>query len=328
MKAIICSKLSGFENLTIEEIKPPILASGEVLVEVSKVALNFFDTLITKGQYQDKPPLPFSPGGEISGIVKDVSPEVRNFSIGDRVMAYVGWGGLQQQVTVNAEKAIKIPDNVTDELAAAVSITYGTAMHGLMERANIKENDTVVILGAAGGAGLAAIEVAKAIGAKIIAVASTEEKIALAISYGAHDGILSGSSDLKTEIKSKTNNKGADIIYDCVGGDLAEPCLRALNWHGRYLVVGFASGTIPSLPLNLVMLKGCHVSGVFWGRFIKEQPEEHAKLMQQLLSWCENGQITPHIHKVYPFEETVSALRIIAERQAEGKILIDMQTSK
>ncbi len=328
MKAIICNKLNGTEGLNLETIDLPNAKTGQLKVEVSYAAINFFDTLITRGRYQVKPELPFSPGGEISGRVKEIGSGVSGFAIGDRVMANIGYGGLREQVTAEAEKFIKIPDGVDDQVAAAVSITYGTAMHGLIERANLKAGEYVVIIGAAGGAGLAAIDIARVRGAKIIAIASTEEKLKIAKAYGAEFGILSTSPDIKGEIKSITNGDGADVVYDCVGGDLSEPSLRALKWGGRFLVVGFASGTIPNLPLNLVLLKGIHVSGVFIGRFIKEQPRDYQTLMQELLEWCAAGEIRPHINKIYSLEDAKVALQEIENRRAEGKYLISINSSE
>ena len=324
MKALLCKTLDGHQNLTVEEVPAPTRASTEALIDVKLTALNFFDTLITKGQYQEQPPLPFSPGGEVAGVIREVPEGNSDFSIGDRVMAYTGWGGLQQQLCLPLKKLIKIPEGISDEVAASLMITYGTAMHGLNERAHLQSGQMVVILGAAGGAGLAALEVARAKGAKVIAVCSEDEKCQLTAERGADISLNSTTCDLKQELKRITRGDGVDVVYDCVGGDLAEPALRALKWNGHYLVVGFASGKIPSIPLNIIMLKGTNVQGVFLGRFIKEQPKAFKAQVQQLLEWAEAGQIKPHIHKIYPLAETVEALDQLASRKARGKILIQV----
>lgn len=322
MRAILCKDLTGYQNLTLNEVETPAPAPNEALVKVTVTALNFFDTLITKGEYQFKPELPFSPGGEIAGTIEQLGANVKGLNIGDRVMAYIGSGGLREQIAVSSEKLFKIPDDVSDEVAASLSITYGTAMHGLIDRAALKPNQTVAITGAAGGAGLAAVEIARAIGANPIAIASSDAKINLAKDHGASAGIVSGDETLKQKLKAFNEGEGVDVIYDCVGGELAEPTLRALKWNGRYLVVGFASGDIPKIPLNLVLLKGIHISGVFWGRFIKEQPDDFKNHIHQLLVWSQNKILNPHIEAIYPLEQTIEALGVLANRKATGKILI------
>ncbi len=324
MKAILCKELTGYKNLTLEDSPEPTLKSGEVLVEVEITALNFFDTLITKGQYQFKPDLPFAPGGEIAGRVNAVADDVSGFNRGDRVMAYIGWGGCQQLVAVKASDLIHIPDAISSKEAASLIITYGTAMHGLVDRANLKAGQNIAILGAGGGAGLAAVEIAKALGATIIAVASSNEKCELAQSQGAQMALNVTNEDLKTGLKQLTKGEGVDVVYDCVGGDLAEPALRTVKWNGRYLVVGFASGEIPAIPLNLIMLKGINVQGVFFGRFLEQQREDFQAHISQLLNWVEAGVLTPHVSAVYPLAETVNAIEVLANRKARGKILIDV----
>ena len=328
MKAVLCQSLTGYQDLTIESVTPPEPGEKEALIDVKMVALNFFDTLITKGKYQFKPELPFSPGGEMAGVIAKNNDDSAALKAGDRVMGYPGWGALRQQITMPASKLIKLPDAISFETAASLMITYGTAMHGLADRAKASKGDLVAVLGAGGGAGLAAVEIAAALGATVIAIASDQPKLDLATKHGASLTLNSSSGDLKQSLKdiAKQNGKpgGIDIIYDCVGGDLAEPSLRALSWGGRYLVVGFASGDIPKIPLNLVMLKGIHLQGVFWGRFIEEQPEDYTAHMQQLLTWVEEGTLTPHIDAVYPLAETVDALDRLASRKAQGKLLISL----
>jgi len=324
MKAVLCKELTGYENLSLEDIDSPSLGDDEVLIGVKIAALNFFDTLITKGKYQFKPDLPFSPSGEIAGIVRKVGRNVTGFDVNDRVMAYIGWGGLQEQIAVGAEKLTKIPSGVGDDVGAGLIITYGTAMHGLVDRAKVRRGDTVVVLGASGGAGLAAVEVAHALGARVIAVASDDEKLQLTKEHGADLTVNSKQQDLKTTLKSLTEGQGVDVVYDCVGGELAEPCLRAVKWNGRYLVVGFASGDIPAVPFNLIMLKGIHVQGVFFGRYLEEQPSDYQRDVGQLLKWVEEGAIRPHLEAVYPLTETKTALGILAQRKAKGKIVIQV----
>lgn len=327
MKAVLCSTVSGYQDLEIKEINEPVLESGKALVDIKFAALNFSDTLITKGKYQFKPDLPFSPGGEFAGIIRQIDDNRSGLKPGDRVMAYPCWGALQETIAINADKLIKLPESIGLDVAASLMITYGTAMHGLIDRAKIQPGETVAVLGAAGGAGLAAVEIANAAGAEVIAVASSEEKLELAKNHGAVGAINSASADLKEALKSyvgENGHKGVDVLYDCVGGTLAEPALRALNWNGRFLVVGFAGGEIPKMPLNLIMLKGIHVQGVFWGRFIEEQPEDFKAHMQQLLSWVAGGAIKPHIDKVYPLHQTVEALDRLTARKSKGKILISM----
>ena len=324
MKAVLCKELTGYENLSLEDIDFPSLEEDEVIIEVTVAALNFFDTLITRGNYQFKPDLPFSPSGEIAGIVRQVGCNVQGFEVNDRVMAYIGWGGLREQIAVKASKLTKIPKGVSDEIAAGLIITYGTAMHGLVDRAKVSAGDTVAVLGAAGGAGLAAVEVAHALGARVIGVASDQEKLQLTKEHGAHLTVNSKTQDLKTSLKDLTDGLGVDVVYDCVGGSLAEPALRAVKWNGHYSVVGFASGDIPQVPFNLIMLKGIHVQGVFFGRYLEEQPGDYQRDVEQLLKWVEDGAISPHVEAVYPLTETKTALGILAQRKARGKILIQV----
>lgn len=328
MKAVLCQSLTGYQDLTIESITPPEPADNEALIDVKMVALNFFDTLITKGKYQFKPELPFSPGGEMAGVISKLGDSASSLKPGDRVMGYPGWGALREQITMPANKLIKLPEAISFETAASLMITYGTAMHGLADRGNAGKGDLVAVLGAGGGAGLAAVEIAAALGATVIAVASDQPKLDLAMKHGATLTLNSSDGDLKQNLKNLASENGKpggiDIVYDCVGGDLAEPALRGLNWGGRYLVVGFASGDIPAIPLNLIMLKGIHVQGVFWGRFIEEQPDDYKAHMQQLLNWVEEGTLTPHIDAVYPLEETVAALDQLASRKARGKLLVSV----
>ena len=325
MRAVQFNEFSGIDALELKEVDEPSPKPGEVVVKVTAVGLNFFDTLVLRNKYQFTPQLPAAPGGEIAGIVEAVGEDVSDLAIGQRVMAHVGGNGCQERLAVDSARVIPIPDGVSDDVAAGVSVTYGTAMHGFKDRARLQPGETVAVLGAAGGAGLAAVEIAKLMGAHVIAVASSKKKIALAMRHGADEGIEYRSSDLKKTLKVRTAPRGLDVLYDCVGGDAAEPSLRALGWKGRYLVIGFASGDIPRLPLNVIMLKGCDVLGVFWTAFVDREPEAHRANMLQILEWCREGRLKPHIHGTYPLAETKEALRVIQEREASGKVIVRPQ---
>ncbi|WP_310622071.1 NADPH:quinone oxidoreductase family protein [Flexibacterium corallicola] len=322
MKAIICKQYGPASDLVLEDLPEPELGPSQVRIKVKATALNFFDTLLVKGKYQYKPEPPFSPGGEFAGIVDEVGSEVSTVQKGDAVIAYMIWGAAQETLVVEADKLTLIPDGVNYDHAAGLMITYGTAIHGLRGRGDVKPCETVAVLGASGGAGLAAVEVAKAMGAHVIACASSQDKLKVAQEHGADELINYSDEDLKGTLKKLTNGKGVDVVYDAVGGDLAEPALRAMAWRGRYLVVGFASGDIQSFPANLTLLKGCDVRGVFWGRAIDEEPEEHKKDMLQLLDWLKSGSIRPRIHAVYSFEDFEKAFDEISSRRAKGKVIL------
>jgi NADPH2:quinone reductase len=323
MKAALCKTLDGPKALTIEDIAPPSAKTGEALVRVTAVGLNFADTLITKGKYQFKPELPFSPGAEIAGVIEQPvagSP----LQAGQRVTAYVGWGGAAELVAVPAEMLVPVPDAVPDAVAAGLSVTYGTAMHGLKDRGQLKSGETIVVTGAAGGAGQAAVEVAALMGARVIAVASSPEKLAMAREAGASDGILFPGSDLKTAVRDLTGGKGADVIYDCIGGDAAEPLLRALTWKGRFLVIGFAAGEIPKFPLNLLLVKGVSAIGVFWGEAIRRDPKSHRDGMAEVLGWVAAGKLKPRMQATFPLEKITEALAILENRSAQGKLVLTL----
>ncbi|MAA99462.1 MAG: NADPH:quinone oxidoreductase [Stappia sp.] len=322
MKAVLCERLGGPETLVIAEIARPEPGPGEVLVSVAAAALNFFDTLIIEGRYQFRPELPFSPGAEFAGTVIAVGEGVELFEPGDRVMGYVRWGAVREAVIASEDDLVPVPDAVPLEAAAGLSVTYGTTLHAYRDRAGLAEGETVAVLGASGGVGLAAVEVAKAMGARVIACASSAEKLALAREHGADELVNYDEEDLKLRLKELTHGAGVDVVYDPVGGRYTEQALRATGWRGRYLVVGFAAGDIPKLPLNLVMLKGCDVLGVFWGDAIVREPDEHRDSMAQLLDWVASGTIVPHVDGIYPLEETPLALRRLAERKARGKVII------
>jgi NADPH2:quinone reductase len=325
MRVAQFSEFGGPQALRLEETAEPSPGLDDILIRVTAVGLNFFDTLLLRNQYQMSPPLPFSPGAEIAGIIESVGANVPDFKLGHRVVAYVGGNGCREKVVTKAKNAVLIPDGVSDEVAAGITITYGTALHGLKDRADLQAGETVAILGAAGGAGLAAVEIAKLMGARVIAVASSGDKLAFAREHGADEGINYETEDLKTRLKQLTKPKGVDVLYDPVGGAYAEPSLRAMSWEGRYLVLGFASGTIPRIPLNLVMLKGCAIIGVFWTAFVERYPEKHRANMIQLLDWCQQGLISPHIHASFALVETATALSLIEGRKVTGKVIVNPQ---
>jgi NADPH:quinone reductase len=324
MKAALCKSLDGPAGLVVEEIAVPQPGSGEVLIAVKAAALNFFDTLITRGKYQARPELPFSPSAEVAGVVEALGPGVSGVKVGDRVMAYLGWGGAREKVIAKAEALVAIPAGVSDEVAAGVSVTYGTAIHGLKDRAHLRGGETVAVLGAAGGAGLAAVEIAKLMGARVIAVASSPEKLAVTREHGADEAVNYGSCDLKEGLQALTGGRGVDVVYDCVGGDSSEAALRATAWQGRFLVVGFASGDIPKVPLNLLLLKGCEAIGVFWGEAVKRDPGRHRANMRQVLDWVAAGRLNPRIHGTYPLSEIREAIAVLDRREAVGKVVLTL----
>lgn len=324
MKAVLCERLGAPEDLVVRDLATAAPGPGEVVVRVRAAALNFFDTLLIRGKYQFRPEPPFSPGAEFAGTVSAVGEGVELFEPGDRVMGYIRWGAVREEVLATEKDLVALPDGVGFEQAAGLSVTYGTTLHAFKDRAGLRPGETVAVLGASGGVGLAAVELAKTMGARVIACASSAEKLALARAHGADDLVNYGEEDLKLRLKALTDGRGVDVVYDPVGGTYAEAALRATGWRGRYLVIGFAAGEIPKLPLNLVMLKGCDVLGVFWGEALVREPEAHRQNMEQLLGWVLDGQITLHVHGVFPLEETPQALRELADRKAQGKVIIRM----
>jgi NADPH2:quinone reductase len=324
MKAALCKRLDGPDALVIDDIPCPEPGPGEVRIRVRTAALNFFDTLITRGKYQVKPALPFSPSGEIAGVVDAMGPSVAGLSPGMRVAAYLGYGGAREMVVTPAERVIPIPDGVSDEVAAGISVTYGTAIHALKDRAHLLPGETVAVLGASGGAGLAAVEIARLMGARVIAAASSEEKLAICRAHGADDTVDYATVDLKDALRAKTGGRGVDVVYDCVGGPYAEPALRATAWLGRYLVVGFAAGDIPRLPLNLLLLRGCDARGVFWGESVRRDPAGHRANMIDVLSWVAAGRFEPHVHAVYPLDRIAEAIAVLDRREATGKVVLSI----
>ncbi len=330
MKAVLCKEFGPPEKLVLEELPTPEPAAGEVLLEVHACGVNFPDVLIIQDKYQFKPPLPFAPGGEVAGVVTGLGDGVTGLSVGDRVIGSTGWGGMAEEITVEAGRCTPIPNTMDFVPASAFLMTYGTSHYALKHRAHLKAGESLLVMGAAGGVGLAAVELGKVMGAKVIAAASSEEKVAIAKEHGADEGIVypSGSLDrgqqkeFSEQIKALTGGQGADVIYDPVGGDYAEPALRATNWEGRYLVIGFAAGDIPRVPLNLALLKGCQIVGVFWGAYTGRSPEQHRENVQELLRWYAEGKLKPHISATYPMEKAAEAINDLMYRRATGKVVV------
>ena len=324
MRAVLCTEHGFPESLTITEVPDVTPGPGQVVIHVGAAGVNFPDTLIIQNLYQFKPELPFSPGGEVAGTVGALGDGVDHVAVGDRVIAFPGWGGFAEQVVVEARTVIPIPDSMPTDIAAAFVMTYGTSYHTLKDRADPKPGETLLVLGAAGGVGLAAVELGKAMGLRVIAAASSDEKLAVCREHGADEIINYSTEDLKTRAKELTGGAGVDIVYDPVGGDYTEAALRATAWQGRLLVVGFASGPIPKIPLNLTLLKGCDIRGVFWGSFAARDPKANARNLNDLVAMFDAGSIKPYISARYPLEETGAALRSVMDRKAMGKIVIEL----
>ncbi len=332
MKAVLCRSFGPPENLEIGDVPEPTLGPGQIRLDVKACGVNFPDVLIIQNMYQFKPELPFSPGGEVAGVVSEVGEGVTLVKPGDRVIGSTGWGGFAEQVVIQERQAIPIPSVMPMPEAAAFIMTYGTSHYALKDRAMIQPGESLLVLGAAGGVGLAAVELGKVMGAKVIAAASTEEKLEVCRRHGAHETLLypSGNMDraqqkeLSIQIKALTGGDGADVVYDPVGGDYAEPAIRATNWNGRFLVIGFAAGEIPRIPLNLTLLKGCQIVGVFWGDFVRRFPERNAEHVAELMQWYTEGKIRPHVSSLYRFDQYAQALNELAERRAKGKVVLQV----
>lgn len=324
MKAVLCKAWGPPESLVIEDVQAPACGPGKVRIRVQAVGINFPDCLMIEGKYQFKPEFPFSPGGELSGTITEVGDGVTDVKVGDRVSAGGGHGGLAEEIVVDARTVRTVPENMDMVTAAAWSTTYGTSYHALKQRANLQPGETLLVLGAAGGVGLAAVELGKAMGARVIAAASSEEKLQAAREAGADECIDYSDGELKEKVKALTDGKGADVIYDPVGGPLFDQCLRSINWNGRILIVGFVGGDIPRAPTNLILLKGCQLVGVFYGSFTQREPQANAQNWDELRDLFTSGKIKPRISQVYPLEETAAALRCLTERQAIGKVVVEV----
>jgi len=322
MKAVVCKAWGLPETLVVEDLPDVTPGPGQVAIDVKAAGVNFPDVLIIQGKYQFKPELPFTPGSELSGIVSAVGDGVTSVKPGDRVIAFTASGAFAQQVVVPQQAIMPMPPGMDFDTAAAVTLTYGTSHHAVVDRAALQPGETMLVLGAAGGVGLAAIEIGKALGARVIAAASSEEKLAVCREHGADVTIDYSTQDLREAIKAATDGKGPDVIYDPVGGEYAEPAFRSIGWRGRYLVIGFANGEIPKLPFNLMLLKGASVVGVFWGEFAKREPAANAKAMRQLMGWMAEGKVRPHVSARYPLGQTAQALNDMAARKVTGKVVI------
>ncbi len=322
MKALLCSNLGPINTLSVKDVATPIIESHQVLVTVKAASINFPDALIVQGLYQLKPPLPFSPGFELSGVITELGADVIGWQVGDRVMASVDYGAFAEQCAVDAQRLIALPSTLSFTYGAALTLTYGTALHALKDRAHTKTSDTVLILGAAGGVGTAAIQVARQLGARVIAAASTDEKTALCRELGADEIINYTTESLKDRIKALTGNKGVTVVLDSIGGEHSETALRALDWRGRFLVVGFAVGTIPCMPLNLALLKEREILGVFWGAAASREPAQHQENMRLLQTWLDAKHIAPVISEEVSLNGATAAMERMANREITGKVVI------
>ena len=322
MKALLCRQLTGIDDLKVEDVPQPAPGPDEVLVAVKAAGVNFPDVLLAQGKYQFRAPLPFAPGFELAGMVRSVGSNVKDVRPGERVQAIVDHGAFAETALVPASRIMKLPEGADYESAAALVFTYGTSYHALKDRANLQRGETLLVLGAAGGVGLAAVELGRLMGARVIAAASSAEKLAVCKDWGASETIDYTKDDLRERLKSLTGGKGVDVVCDPVGGPYSEPALRSLAWKGRHLVIGFTAGEIPKIPLNLPLLKGCSIVGVYLGGLIQAEPEANRENSRQLLEWLAAGKLKPHISARYSLKEGIEALREVQERRAKGKVVI------
>ncbi len=335
MKALVCNQYGPPENLVVNDIPSPTPSVGDVIIDVIGAAVNFPDLLVIENKYQIQPPLPFSPGSEVVGIISAIAEGVEHLKVGDRVIGLCLTGGFREQISISALACIKIPDDISFRNAATLGLAYGTTIYALKDRANIQPQDTLLVTGASGGVGLAAVQIGKAMGATVIAAASSNEKLNICKQHGATH-LLKYAKQLDDKESQRNFSKqiksfgtgGVDVVYDPLGGNYAEPAIRTMNWNGRYLVVGFATGQIPSIPMNLPLLKGCSLSGVFWGEFVKRHPELNQANFEYLFELIRNKALTPHIASVYPLEQTPQALYQLQSRTSSGKILIAVDSNR
>ena len=328
MKAVLSKAPGGPETLVLEDVPSPVAGPGQLVLDVKAIGVNYPDVLIIQDQYQFKPERPFSPGGEVSGVIKSVGEGVTHLKPGDRVIGSTGWGGMAEEIALDAQRCIPIPDDMPFDEAAAFIMTYGTSHYALKDRGQVKPGESLLVLGAAGGVGLAAVELGKAMGMTVIAAASSQKKVDLAMSKGAEKGLVypTGTLDrgqqkaLSEEIKA-LGGGGVDVIYDGVGGDYAEPSLRAMNWDGRFLVIGFPAG-IPKMPLNLTLLKSCNIVGVFWGAYVARDPKGNQANTADLFRMYSEGKIRPHVSNTFPLEKASDAIVELMERRAQGKVVV------
>ncbi len=332
MKALLCTHYGPPEEMELKEVPSPKAGKNQVVVSVKACGVNFPDVLMIQDKYQFRPALPFPPGGEVAGVVKELGEGVSNVKIGERVCVSVGNAGFAEEVVADARRVIRVPENVGFDVASSFIVTYGTSYHALKDRAKLKPGESLVVLGAAGGVGLSAVELGHAMGAKVIAGASSQEKVNLAKKHGAVDGFVyprlplnrDQQKQISETIKSLTGGQGADVLYDPVGDQYAEPSLRAMNWEGRYLVIGFAAGEIPRVPLNLTLLKGCDVLGVFWGASTARDPKRAQESLQEIMGMISSGKLHPHVSAKFPLAEGGKAIRMLMDRKAQGKVVVTM----
>ena len=322
MKAVLCKEIGMPEDLVVEDVPSPRPGKGQVALSVKAAGVNFPDILIIQGKYQFKPEFPFSPGGEVAGVVKEAGEGVTSLKPGDRVIASSGWGGFAEELVVDADRTIAMPDEMDFIPASAFVLTYGTSYHALKDRAQLKAGETMLVLGASGGVGLSAIQIGKMMGAKVIAAASSEKKLEVCKANGADELINYAKDDLRARVKEVTSGKGVDVVYDPVGGAYSEPALREMAWKGRFLVIGFAAGEIPKVALNLPLLKGCSIVGVFWGAFTRKELDANQQNNEELMQFFTQGKLTPHIHATYPLERATEALNDVLHKRVSGKVVL------
>ncbi|HEY5048206.1 MAG TPA: NADPH:quinone oxidoreductase family protein [Rhizomicrobium sp.] len=330
MKAALCTHYGPPEELEVRDVPGPAPGKGQVVVTVKACGVNFPDVLMIQDKYQFRPALPFSPGGEVAGVVRQVGEGVESPKTGDKVIVSTGFGGFAEEVLADAARCVPMPDNLDYTVASSFFVTYGTSYHALKDRAHLKPGERLVVLGAAGGVGASAVELGKTMGAHVVAAASTREKVDLARAMGADDGFVYPTGKLSKDqqkaltedIKRLTGGQGADVLYDPVGGDYAEPALRAMNWQGRYLVIGFAAGEIPRVPLNLTLLKGCDIVGVFWGASMARDPKTGLANLKAITNWIAEGRLKPHVSARIPLDRAGEAIRMLMDRKAQGKVVV------
>ena len=324
MKAYVCREFGPVESHKVEEIEDPRAEAGQVVVDVKAAGVSFPDVLIVQGKYQFQPPFPFSPGGEIAGVISEIGEGVVDWKVGDRVIAMTGNGGIAEKVVAFEMTLMPLPETMDFKDGAAFPLNYGTTYHALKQRGQLQTGETLLVTGAGGGVGTTAIEIGKAMGARVIAAASTDEKLEIAKNLGADEVINYSDGELKEKVKALTDGLGADVIYDPIGGDIFMQCMRCINWKGRVLVIGFASGPIPEVPTNLALLKGCSIVGVFWGRFTGAEPEENSQNFDELFALHAEGKLKPQITKSYSLDDAAEAISSLENRKATGKVVIEM----
>jgi len=322
MRAVLCKQFGPPETLVVENVPALRPAAGEVVVQVKAAGVNFPDSLIIQNKYQLKPPLPFSPGGEFAGVVSAVGDGVTRFAVGQAVIGWTGWGAFAEEIAVAQDHVIPMPEDMPFDVAGSFLMTYGTCYHALKHRGQLAPGETVLVLGAAGGIGMAAVEIAKALGGRVIAAASSADKLRACVAHGADDTIDYQTEDLRERLKALTGGRGVDVVCDPVGGRYSEPALRSMAWRGRFLVVGFAGGEIPKIALNLPLLKGCSIVGVFWGEFVRREPKNSERDLEDLVALYRAGKIRPFVSGRYALEHTSDALYALMQRKVQGKIVI------